>query len=578
MFAYSSLCVFSGGQGASDFSVFPLRSLAILHNPSQEDVVMDEELTSPGRPHTIKLSARPADVIRWGWNKVVIVALVKDWSGNLVADGTQVRFRTSHETLTLFADMATTNGSDELTTTTTGGEVRIFLTAGIQGDIVVVDAESGNASDSIKITFICDPPHFLKARAKSDGISPGRAKLEQDVRDMGYLHEQLQELKELHNLVQECLAPLQLLSKQLERLKARPPTPFKKSDVQSEWVPCKGKLEALKEFAKDLQHIGSPFCRMRDAGTLEGPRWWMIDIAASWDGFAHSLEEEDLEGVYNSGVELMDKCLNVLDRADKKLKEQAKTLREFSNGLQKDVQSDVILIVTVTKVEAEAVLGVFAPGEEPKRKMTPNRIYYDLGEHGGAPVYMVRSEMGIAMPGGALVTVLQAIDELHPQAVIMCGIAYGLLPEKQELGDILIAKQLLYYEPGKVDVRRGEIPRGDRITASERLLSRFRDAEIGWKGPKTHFGLVLSGEKLVNDPDFCKRLLQKEPEAIGGEMEGAGLYVAARLTKTDWIMVKAICDWANGTKNDDAQPLAAGNAAEFLLRVLQLGRWCEHKS
>jgi hypothetical protein len=41
----------------------------------------------------------------------------------------------------------------------------------------------------------------------------------------------------------------------------------------------------------------------------------------------------------------------------------------------------------------------------------------------------------------------------------------------------------------------------------------------------------------------------------------------------DWILVKAICDWANGNKNDKAQPLAARNAAQFVLHVLQLGGW-----
>jgi nucleoside phosphorylase len=39
----------------------------------------------------------------------------------------------------------------------------------------------------------------------------------------------------------------------------------------------------------------------------------------------------------------------------------------------------------------------------------------------------------------------------------------------------------------------------------------------------------------------------------------------------DWILVKAICDWADGSKNDSAQVLAANNAANFVLYALLLG-------
>jgi hypothetical protein len=38
-------------------------------------------------------------------------------------------------------------------------------------------------------------------------------------------------------------------------------------------------------------------------------------------------------------------------------------------------------------------------------------------------------------------------------------------------------------------------------------------------------------------------------------------------------LVKAICDWADGTKNDNVQSQAARNAAQFVLHVLQLGGW-----
>jgi hypothetical protein len=55
-------------------------------------------------------------------------------------------------------------------------------------------------------------------------------------------------------------------------------------------------------------------------------------------------------------------------------------------------------------------------------------------------------------------------------------------------------------------------------------------------------------------------------------MEGAGLYAAARDAKVDWILVKAICDWADGNKGADKdarQATAARNAAQFVLHTLK---------
>ena len=77
---------------------------------------------------------------------------------------------------------------------------------------------------------------------------------------------------------------------------------------------------------------------------------------------------------------------------------------------------------------------------------------------------------------------------------------------------------------------------------------------------------MLSGEKLIDDKDYRDHLVALQVEAVGGEMEGAGLYVASR-HKVDWIVIKAICDWADGKKKvnkNQRQKKAAKNAAEFL--------------
>lgn len=81
-----------------------------------------------------------------------------------------------------------------------------------------------------------------------------------------------------------------------------------------------------------------------------------------------------------------------------------------------------------------------------------------------------------------------------------------------------------------------------------------------------HPGPILSGSKLVDDPKFKKQLLDQFPTAIGGEMEGSGLYSAASRNNTDWIVVKSVCDWADGKKHKHYQELAAASALSL----------CEH--
>jgi hypothetical protein len=133
-----------------------------------------------------------------------------------------------------------------------------------------------------------------------------------------------------------------------------------------------------------------------------------------------------------------------------------------------------------------------------------------------------------------------------------------------------VAKQLHMYEPQRRGTDR-VIPRGDKASASPRLLQRFRNAKLDWKTANVHFGLVLSGEKLIDDAEFVQELLSHEPEAIGGEMEGAGLYGACLAAKKDWILVKAVCDWADGKKSKDEterQLKAARNAALFVWHAL----------
>jgi len=236
-----------------------------------------------------------------------------------------------------------------------------------------------------------------------------------------------------------------------------------------------------------------------------------------------------------------------------------------------------VLIITVTKVESQAVIKVFAQAtdDKPTPQSINERLYFNLGVVNGARVFLTQSEMGSGGLDASLLTVCKGIDTLSPTAVIMVGIAFGINDQKQAIGDILVTEQLRLYDLQRVGTQNGEseiILRGDKPHASSWLINHFKGADLLWKVARVRFGVVLTGEKLVDNVDFREQLRRFEPEAIGGEMEGAGLYVACQDKKVDWILVKAICDWADGNKaqdKDTRQQTAAQNAAAFVLEGLQ---------
>jgi nucleoside phosphorylase len=231
-----------------------------------------------------------------------------------------------------------------------------------------------------------------------------------------------------------------------------------------------------------------------------------------------------------------------------------------------------ILLVTVTEVEARAILN-YAPS--PEKHITDQVIYYDFGSIGPAHTVMARStHMG---PFATIHCVNEGIDHFSPHTVVMVGIAFGFQPHEQKIGDILVAKQIINGDLQKVrtgtDNQPEILPRGTGIPVADRLLNRFQAGQLDWKPPPhIHFGQIVSSSRLIDHEGTRDELLHSFPEAVGGEMEGHGLCYACSCKRIDWILVKAICDWADGNKGQNKmenQQLAADNAARFVIFVIK---------
>jgi nucleoside phosphorylase len=195
-----------------------------------------------------------------------------------------------------------------------------------------------------------------------------------------------------------------------------------------------------------------------------------------------------------------------------------------------DAQLCRLLIATATDTEDRVLLKVF--GAHGMQIVSTdfdarNSIRY-FGIHGGVEIFHVRSSAGGAGPSGSQEVVGEAMERVRPHFVISAGICAGLVPSKQKLGDIAVSTALRDYESQRVGEQSWWNPvalfkiiaRGSRPDAGPLLIDRARHCQLRWSGANIHYGVYLSGSKLVDNRLFKNIVLEIEPEAVALEMEG----------------------------------------------------------
>lgn len=254
-----------------------------------------------------------------------------------------------------------------------------------------------------------------------------------------------------------------------------------------------------------------------------------------------------------------------------KMKE--KTLKSFL----KDYEIDIAMIVA-TAVELDTALNFLSnfDDDNPIYKILEGNNTFYCGLYGKYATVIVKTNtMGSMQRGASLQTTQDTINSFKPKAVIMGGIAFGKDPIKQNFGDILISDSIISYNPSRVNddgtiTYRGSKPNTDltlfnRFSQEKQFHFLFQEKE---NNVNIHFGALLTGETLIDNKTYRDQLFSQYPEAIGGEMEGTGIYAACEPSKIPWIVIKSICDWADGEKDKTKQTLAATSSFEFIFHHL----------
>lgn len=238
------------------------------------------------------------------------------------------------------------------------------------------------------------------------------------------------------------------------------------------------------------------------------------------------------------------------------------------------MQADVVL-VTVNEAETSQLQDTFeSAGYLGKVEWGPINTYRLFGTISGATVAHVRCTMGSGGQGGSTLTVTDAIRDLKPSSIIGVGVAFGMDEAQQPIGQLLLSQKLTSYELQWIGADESATlianHLGPSVESSPRLLGRFRDGHLGVDALP---GEMLSGEKLIDNAEFKRALLDRFPGAVGGEMEGAGVQAASGRSGVDWIIVKAVCDYAEhkAVDQEKRQLIAARNAARAVLNVVERG-------
>jgi nucleoside phosphorylase len=245
-------------------------------------------------------------------------------------------------------------------------------------------------------------------------------------------------------------------------------------------------------------------------------------------------------------------------------------------ALAADLPNTRVLLLTVADAERDAVLRAVRPvtGQEPVRSFSGRVVTYDLGAIGPTTLGLVQcARQGAGGPGGAQSTATEAIRQWKPHLVIMVGICYGLREDwtpPQRLADVIVATSVEDLDR-RIEHDDHTEPFGDRPSTASAIVSRLQAASTDWSRAKVWFGPLLSAQTLYDSRERRDQLKKERTRALGGEMEGHGLYAAAADAGLPWIIVKSISDWAVDRDKHYEPDAAAANAADFVAHAVALG-------
>jgi nucleoside phosphorylase len=341
---------------------------------------------------------------------------------------------------------------------------------------------------------------------------------------------------------------------------------------------------ATMKQAEDRAH------RMGQANTLNVYSFWMRD----------TIEEKIKKKLYEKGLliesvidslaeEGIESSLTTEDWLDvfgvKATTRQAKTKDKVpvSSKANTDPIEPMIdfAIITAIDIERQAICQDFQMTAE-HRVRKGARVYWRnrLELKDGNYYEIVVAQLPDMSNVEAALMASDIMRDWQPEAMLMVGIAGAARPS-QQLGDVIIARDIYYYERGK-ETPDGKMPEPVMYRADATLLNQVI-ATSEWNEPisvarpdntearpKIYREAIASGEKVIADAAVRDEIAAQHRKIMAFEMEGYGVSAAAwqSFERVRHLVIRSICDFADSSKNSQWHPYAAAVAAGYTKHFL----------
>lgn len=215
-----------------------------------------------------------------------------------------------------------------------------------------------------------------------------------------------------------------------------------------------------------------------------------------------------------------------------------------------------ILIVVAMDCEKEALL---------KNRKTKeiilgekNKLLLNIINFKNCEVLIAQSGIGL-VNGGILLN--QIIEHYDLDAIIQLGVG-GALDERLEIGDVVIAKNILQHDsltttdrgnlfiaPGELTLSASDKNQVNPLMRTDKVLRAWLVGLLSDSESTFYQGTLLSGSEFVANKERKKELKNLHHEALMVDMEAAAFAQIARKQQISFISAKTVADRARPEKS-----------------------------
>lgn len=248
----------------------------------------------------------------------------------------------------------------------------------------------------------------------------------------------------------------------------------------------------------------------------------------------------------------LDELFDYLDWSN--LERLQDTLYDYKDETQllKELTNCKVLVITANDVERNILHRQIhlMNSDEKIVRIIAGQVAYFIFHWGNYKIAHVHQyQIGGHRDYGLRSTLEEVLHFFRPNVIFSMGVAFGIDPKSQNIGDVLVSQKVFPYSENKIVDGHIYPDRSQDRHIDPWLQVRFVNT-TGFLESVT-FGSILSGTSVLSSVEdkerFC-RAYSKNDFVIGGEMEGSALFQICGSYGIPCAVIKGICDWG-GEKN-----------------------------